>query len=122
MKLSKAEWLAKRLIRKHSVSAKFAWSNTKLLVGDCVFTSPLHTIRLSRLWVPLLPEEQVTDTILHELAHSKAGWEANHGKIWVYWALMFGANPNPDDLSDIFYLIQKNHYRYMANCQCQDLS
>ena len=43
-------------------------------------------------------EEQLLDTVLHEIAHAIAGHEAGHGLLWKATARRIGATPRGEDL------------------------
>ena len=78
MDIRKAEILALTLIEKHLSNDKFDWQfkfdNSKRRFGQCVYGRkyglPYHMIKLSKPLVALNSEEQVRDTILHEIAHA----------------------------------------------------
>ncbi len=60
-------------------------------LGECRARQKL--ILLSRPHAVNGPPAQVTDTILHEIAHALAGPEAGHGPIWKAIARQIGAMP-----------------------------
>lgn len=81
MDLIKAENIAKRKMREHLDNTwSFAWNNHKTTHGVCSYTK--KTIYLSRFATGLSPEKDVLDTILHEIGHAIAGWQAGHGPKW----------------------------------------
>lgn len=51
-------------------------------------------IQLSQHYVsdPLVPLTVIFDTVLHEIAHALAGWEAAHGPKWKETALRIGCS------------------------------
>jgi predicted SprT family Zn-dependent metalloprotease len=53
---------------------------------------PLRRIELSR-HMANAPDAEVRDTILHEIAHAKAGPGAGHGRLWKTWCRTVGARP-----------------------------
>ena len=60
-------------------------------LGEC---RPLHRhIGLSRYHAVTGSPEQVTDTVLHEIAHALAGPGAGHGPAWKAIARRIGATP-----------------------------
>ena len=60
-------------------------------LGRCCFTT--RTIELQGRYVKDNTVAQVTDTILHEIAHALAGPSAGHGPEWKMWAVRVGATP-----------------------------
>ena len=50
-------------------------------------------IRISRTHALEGSEEQIRDTVLHEIAHAIAGREAGHGLLWKVTARRIGATP-----------------------------
>lgn len=100
MNLHEAEKLAHRLMREHNLFQpldgsrrwSFRWSNAKRQAGVCRFVE--REIALSRPIAELWPEEQVRDTILHEIAHAIAGHKAGHGPVWRAHAVRIGAKPD----------------------------
>ena len=104
MNLLLAEKLAKHLMKEWEVGEdwKFVWSNSKKQLGSICQTkieyiltgTPLRCeLRLSRHLVRNNDEAEVQETILHEIAHIKAGVRAGHGTLWKQWARMVGAKP-----------------------------
>ena len=100
MNLLLAEKLAKYLMKQWEVGDewKFVWSNGKRQLGGAVQSKPgakrfRRELRMSRHLVRHNDEDEVRDTILHEIAHIKAGHEAGHGPLWKRWARTVGAKP-----------------------------
>ena len=89
--LLKSELLAKSLIHKHVPGWKFRFTKGRKQLGQCNYNT--KTIGLSRHYVLNYSEELVKDTILHEIAHALAGWEAAHGPVWKRHCLAIGAIP-----------------------------
>lgn len=69
----------------------FEWDNAKNRFGQCRYAS--KTISMSRILVELNSEEEVRDTILHEIAHALVGPEHNHDWMWRTIAKQVGARP-----------------------------
>lgn len=63
----------------------------KRALGVCKYRT--KSIELSAEYVTLNGEAEVRDTILHEIAHAKAGHKAGHGPEWKSWCLRVGAKP-----------------------------
>ncbi len=96
MELEKAQTLYTKLIRKHADDLglrdwTFGWNRQLARAGVCDYAE--QSIKISRPITLLHPQEAVQDTILHELAHAWAGWEANHGPLWQERAVALGATP-----------------------------
>lgn len=61
------------------------------IAGQCNFSRKQITISL--FLANAMSTENVTDTILHEIAHALAGHEAGHGDAWKQTCVRIGANP-----------------------------
>ncbi|HPQ80046.1 MAG TPA: SprT-like domain-containing protein [Candidatus Dojkabacteria bacterium] len=87
----------------------FEWSNTKRTIGDCNFKA--HTIRISRFYLPLMSEEELKDTFLHELAHALLGMGYGHNQMFYDMCRKVGCkNPNKD------VDVPLHNYRFKAVC------
>lgn len=93
MHLDDAENLALVLMEDHGIGNtwSFTFDNAKTRCGSTRFKT--HTITLSRHFVQRNGETDVRDTVLHEIAHAKAGAAAGHGRTWQMWAIRVGARP-----------------------------
>ena len=101
MNTTAAYYLAIELMEKHGLTETgwtFKWSRGKKQFGACATKFNRRTktfvykeIRLSAPLTELNSEEQVTDTILHEIAHAIAGTAAGHGPEWRRVARAIGA-------------------------------
>lgn len=94
MKLLDAESLALTLMSKHGLIEKgwtFSFDRAKRRFGVCKYRT--KNISLSTALTELNEEEQVKDTILHEIAHALAGSRAGHYAKWRYTAMSIGAKP-----------------------------
>lgn len=70
---------------------KFQWSSSKVEFGKCNFVQ--KTITVSRALAEVNNDEEIKDTVLHEVAHALAGPAAKHGEEWKKVAEMVGARP-----------------------------
>jgi len=127
MKLSEAATLARKLMNEHGLAhVPFSFNGRKRSLGVCQFRGPFKNreykvagIALSEKWVPYLSESEVRDTVLHEVAHALAGWEAAHGYKWKAMARKVGANPTrtaetvPDEVRA---RVGEVHAKYRATC------
>lgn len=91
MELTQARATAERLIAIHVPQYRFEWSDGKTVLGHCDYRA--RAIRLSRTLTLVNDERQTVDTILHEIAHAKAGAGAGHGATWKRIARELGAVP-----------------------------
>lgn len=95
MKLHEAQQLTLDLMRQHNLIASgwfFEFDYSVKRFGATHWDT--QKITLSRSLVELNNIEQVKDTILHEIAHAKAGKHNGHNRKWHYIALSIGCNGN----------------------------
>lgn len=105
MELREIEKHAKALMTHHGVGyLEFQFDNGRKRLGSCLFRKcrdangrmvriPVR-ITLSKHYAVLLPVEEIEQTILHEIAHAKAGHAAGHGPVWAAIARSIGATGN----------------------------
>jgi len=106
MNWHEAEKLARTLMDRHGLTARgwrFAWSRGKRELGACQIATrrnrvtgeseTVRTIKLSRYLVAMNNDEEVRDTILHEIAHAIAGLEHGHDAHWQDVCRRIGAQP-----------------------------
>ena len=67
----------------------FAFIEARKHLGNCHFQDPM--IWISRTHALEGSQEQIRDTVLHEIAHAIAGYEAGHGPLWKVTARRIGA-------------------------------
>lgn len=92
MEASEAEKLAWELLDKWECNGwVFQWFNRKRSFGMVNYRR--RVLYLSRYLVALNDEDETRDTILHEIAHIKAGPRAGHGPKWKEWARRVGSRP-----------------------------
>ncbi len=90
--LSDASELARYLMNLHELDVwTFVWDNAKRRAGQCRYR--FKTISLSVHFVRRNSIEEVAETILHEIAHAIAGWEAGHGEAWKRVCRRIGCRP-----------------------------
>ena len=92
MTLKQAQELAKDLMRLHRLPPdwSFTFDRSKVRFGKCNYRR--KQISLSTFLVELNGEDEVRDTILHEIAHALAPRGAGHGPVWKSLALSIGCN------------------------------
>jgi predicted SprT family Zn-dependent metalloprotease len=93
MDKDKAKKIAIGLMKKHGlITDFFPWTfkfdNAKRRFGSCDERSRLITLSLSL--TELNEEAEVTNTILHEIAHALAGCVHGHNWVWKQKALEIG--------------------------------
>jgi len=96
MTQNEIERLARQLMADHGFShIPLRWSNGKRILGAVRFLRVTHQpidLTLSKIMLPLLPEDQVRDVILHEIAHLMTPGEG-HGPRWKAACRQIGAKP-----------------------------
>jgi len=93
MTLEKAEDIARKLMIKYDLEVSgwvFRFDNAKRRLGYCRYRQKV--ISLSRHYIPKLEEEEVTDTVLHEIAHALCGKKHGHNNVWRQKAIELGCN------------------------------
>lgn len=79
--LREVERLAESLLREHLADGwRFGYDTAKQRAGACHFTD--RRITLSRYLAARHPIDEMRQTLLHEIAHAKAGPGAGHGAVW----------------------------------------
>ncbi len=105
MDLAKAETLARELMTQHGLFGpmrfdvpqvffgwKFKFDTARKRFGCCFWGT--RTISLSRPLTAIGKEEDVRDTILHEIAHALVSPNHGHDRVWRRKALEIGCNGN----------------------------
>lgn len=94
MKLDDVEDLAWDLMDDHGIATtwSFSFDNAKRRCGQCVHSK--RTITVSRYYAEQNGEKEISDTILHEIAHALVGPGNGHGPKWQAMARKIGATPN----------------------------
>ena len=91
-RLNEVTGMARRLMEEHGLKDwTLAFVEARRRLGDCRFQD--RVIRISRAHALEGSEEQIRDTVLHEIAHAIAGPEAGHGPLWKAAARRIGAVP-----------------------------
>ncbi|ACQ78477.1 protein of unknown function SprT [Beutenbergia cavernae DSM 12333] len=90
MELFAARHLALGLMRQHGLGRwKLTFDRAKVRAGQCRFDR--HEISLSRPLTLLHDEAEVTETVLHEIAHALVGPSHHHDDVWKAKARALGA-------------------------------
>ncbi|BBH69192.1 hypothetical protein ACTI_58770 [Actinoplanes sp. OR16] len=91
MQLTEARELATGLMARHGLTGwRFAFDDAKTRAGVCHHGRKL--IGLSRPLTELYSAAQVTDTVLHEIAHALAGPSHGHDRVWRRIAVRIGCS------------------------------
>jgi len=91
-RLNNVAGMARGLMEEHGLADwTLAFVEARRRLGDCHFGD--RVIRISRAHALQGSEEQIRDTVLHEIAHAIAGPEAGHGPLWKATARRIGATP-----------------------------
>lgn len=102
MNVTKAHSLARDLMNLHGYGhVPFEFNRSVTSLGKTTFqgrpdVTGAHRILkvgLSRKFVEILPEDEIRDVILHEIAHMIVGPKAGHGPVWKATARRIGAKP-----------------------------
>lgn len=109
-----ARELAVGLMREHGLIEQ-GWRfrfNTRLRcrAGQILYGPKI--IELATSHVDANGVEQVRDTVLHEIAHQKAGPGHGHDKVWKSWAVRLGARPYASNGPET----EPPGYRWTASC------
>lgn len=73
--------LARTLMNQHGLTGwKIEWSRSKKTHGLCRYAT--KTLVFSQAAFSIIGEDEVRNTILHEIAHALAGGLAGHGPTW----------------------------------------
>lgn len=102
MNIVRAEKLAKELMKEHGLDEKgwtFRWDRAKNRFGACHHFNQIISMSIVR--VKAHPEEDVVDTILHEIAHALVGRAAGHNRVWQSKAVAIGCSGDRGYKTDI---------------------
>ena len=111
MNLFEAKKLTLDLMSNHNLTHwKFKWHNRKTTFGICYYTR--ETIGLSQILIPKMSVEEVTNTILHEIAHALVGVGYGHNYVWQRKAIEIGCDGNRT--ADYGIVVES---KYVATCK-----
>tara|TARA_R110000824_G_scaffold342892_2_gene529368 strand:- start:129 stop:605 length:477 start_codon:yes stop_codon:yes gene_type:complete len=92
------------LLKKHGLREKgwtFAVSRGKNILGSCAYRT--KTIKISKYLIQLGTDEEVRETVLHEVGHALAGGKAGHGHLWRLKCRQIGLTNPKQYKADISY-------------------
>jgi predicted SprT family Zn-dependent metalloprotease len=115
MELQKAKQMAENLIQKHKVYYNFKYNNRLTTsFGNCNYDT--RTILLNPKLVKINSEQDVRDTILHEIAHA-LNPRQGHNKNWKRTAVEIGCKPERCYKTSEVKMPEKYTYTYVCpNC------
>lgn len=95
MNITDAHHMARRLMNDHGLGhIPFEFDGGKRRLGCTHFVAGrVSKITLSRHYTVILPEDEIRDVILHEIAHAIAGASHGHDYTWKRIAASIGAKP-----------------------------
>ena len=115
MELEKAKKLAIELMIKHNLHYwEFKFDSAKRRFGCCFYEEKLIT--LSKHLVLLNSEEEVKDTILHEIAHALTPGQ-HHNKIWRQKAIEIGCSGTRCYSSENTVTVKGNYIVECPSCK-----
>lgn len=91
---------------------KLVFNKSRAAAGLCYFHKKTIEISIFFLKSSKIKDTDVEDTVLHEISHAIAGWDAAHGPEWKDVALSLGCSGNV--CSEHF--LEKHDYRYTLRC------
>jgi|GEM_PF-1166125 predicted SprT family Zn-dependent metalloprotease len=100
MEIYKAQIIAAKLMAKHGITCPLKISRGKKTLGTCHWKygkggiPEVSHISLSRYLISLNGEEEVRETILHEIAHALVGYSHGHDRVWKLKAMEIGCTPH----------------------------
>jgi predicted SprT family Zn-dependent metalloprotease len=112
--------VARSMMNEHGlVMWSFKFDTSKRRFGCCSFAT--KTISLSRLLVSMNTLEEVTITILHEIAHALCPRDVWHGPAWKAKCVELGILPNRcyGTADRNVVMARPNFYYGCANCGIQ---
>lgn len=84
--------LARTLMNHHGLGHwLFQWDRAKRRAGCCKYRHSMIT--LSYYYAQHNNDEDIKDTILHEIAHALAGPKQGHNNVWKTICIRIGAKP-----------------------------
>jgi predicted SprT family Zn-dependent metalloprotease len=84
--------LARELLTTHGLTGwSFRFNRSRVNMGLCRYGQ--RTVELSAFFVERNSDEDIRDTLLHEIAHALVGRAAGHGPLWKAMCLRVGARP-----------------------------
>lgn len=98
----------------NKISIKITGRLTKALANVIEEYEGLYLIKFSKKWLKELSEGELNRTIIHELAHIKAGLKEGHNEKWK--RVMRNWGQREDEFHYTTNKIQKKIYNYNLHC------
>lgn len=116
MKLDEVMTLARTLMNEHGLEhIPLTLSRARKALGAARFRNNVPVeLRLSKHYMAVLPEEQVRDTILHEIAHLLTPGDG-HGRKWKAMCRKIGAVPERCVTTELT-AEERTFHRYAVVC------
>jgi len=105
---------AQTLLKKHGLADEgwtFKISTTKRRMGACDYNS--KQIEVSAYFLNS-PQEELTDVLLHEIAHALVGPKNGHNYVWKAKCREIGANPSRT--YETVKVVNTAQYNYVLRC------
>ena len=119
MELSRVQLLADRLLKDHELDEKgwrFRFDRAKRRAGSCRFSE--KEITISKAYAEQENLQEITNTILHEIAHALVGPKDAHNEIWKKKALEIGCDA--ERCHDIVF--SKPKYKLTCSNSCFEVT
>ena len=117
MKASEAQALANQLMKQYlSPDWHFMWMNTKRSCARCSFRFRL--IELNSTYIQFAPDDDIKNSILHEIAHAIAGPAAGHGWAWKIACRQVGCAGDRLARGEHIDNFVMSQAKYVADCPC----
>lgn len=100
--------------RGNKIAIKITGRLTSSLASVTEEYNGLYLVKFSRKWLEELSERELNQTIIHELAHIKAGIEEGHNRKWR--RVMRNWGQREDEIHYTTNKTQKKIYNYNLHC------
>jgi len=126
MEQKKAVTLARKLMNQHGLDTlTLKISSSKRTLGTYQYRTSARgvhepvQIKLSKYWLKILDEDQVRDTVLHEIAHALTP-DHGHDHVWQQMARKLGVSPSRtahDVPVEVQKRLRQSVAKYVAICE-----
>ena len=103
--------LATPLLEQHAPGWVFAFDRATKRAGSCNYTT--KTITVSKEYALKVPDANLRNTLLHELAHAITGPRTGHGPVWKSTAVRIGCT------GDRCHAVAFSPTKYSVACPCK---
>lgn len=108
--------MAQELMKYHGLldnGWRFKLDRAKARCGCCWFDTKVISVSKFYLQGARVTAQNIRNTVLHEIAHALAGYDAGHGPVWKAIAIDIGCDGNR--LNSIWTGAPR---RYIISCAC----